>query len=155
MNDQVAKVATIDSQLRRIERSAWAVVTNENGWTYSTNIGLLVHHAADDLAALRAQLAEAQAERDKFRAEVNRQARAALAEAEADTLDATERVILMRRDNQRAAAARRVAAYCRELRKQVDATAFHALQSVLSDAPYTQDDIERGNSLTKEHGWDA
>ena len=62
---------------------------------------------------------------------------------------------LLRVNRQRAAAARRVAAYCRELRKHVDATVFHGLQSVLSDAPYTQDDIERGNSLIKEHGWDA
>lgn len=75
---------------------------------------------AAELAALRAEqrrdAVDGQCALDEANGEIER-LRAELAEAEADTIDATERVMLMRRDNQRAAAARRVAAYCRQQRK--------------------------------------
>lgn len=80
-----------------------------------------IDRAANYNASLRAELAAVTAERDGE------------AEKSKDLMDqllyltdyydandyeaAAERVILMRRDNQRAAAARRVAAYCRELRQ--------------------------------------
>lgn len=94
-------------------------------------IANIAREQSAELDALRAQLAEAQAERDK--------ARAALAEAVVDAeaeeeIDAAERVILMRRDNQRAAAARRVAAYCRELRAGI-LTAAESLLFMFPEDP--------------------
>lgn len=64
-DERQAYVTPIESLLRRVEETAWASVTEESGWTYSTNIGHLTHWAADEIERLRAQLAEAQAERKR------------------------------------------------------------------------------------------
>ncbi|MCP4371767.1 MAG: hypothetical protein GY797_27160 [Deltaproteobacteria bacterium] len=45
--------ATIIEQLRGIKRESWAEIEEPNGWTYHTNIGLLVHNAANEIEALQ------------------------------------------------------------------------------------------------------
>lgn len=42
--------ASLVSQLRGVERGAWAKIENPSGWTYEMNIGLLMHRAADLIA---------------------------------------------------------------------------------------------------------
>lgn len=52
-NDQVHEAqVTIVEKLRNIDKKAWAEIENPNGWTYHTNIGLLIHQAADEIERL-------------------------------------------------------------------------------------------------------
>lgn len=50
--------ATLVEQLRSINKEAWAGIENPNDWSYQTNIGNLVHQAADHIEMLTAKIDE-------------------------------------------------------------------------------------------------
>jgi cell division protein FtsB len=50
----------ITDLLRKIPIGSWLMVTEPNGWSYSTNIGNLTNQAADEIDALRKENEELQ-----------------------------------------------------------------------------------------------
>ena len=55
--EQAAEVR-IEDQLRSIKADSWAYITEPNGWSYHTNIGVLAHKAVGHIVSLQ-QKAEA------------------------------------------------------------------------------------------------
>ena len=55
MDNKGGQATTIDL-LRRIDPQAWATIEEPNGWSYSTNIGTLVHRAADEISVTKDDL---------------------------------------------------------------------------------------------------
>jgi len=52
-NNSEAYETPLVDLLRNIDKCAWAVIEEPGGWSYHTNIGTLVHRAADRIEELK------------------------------------------------------------------------------------------------------